>query len=109
MSHATRFETPLGWVKAMLIHDGYDMKGTVELRAWRPKEGGKFNQPITYFDHEPDLAILLHEDGRVEEKMSAPAGTEERLERELIYRAGVVIGAARLQAKIANVLESHAP
>lgn len=111
MSHTTRFTPPKGWERAVLIHDGYGMPGTVELRGWYPKES-KPNESVAFFDHEPDFVVRLHEDDRVEDKVSKSAPVPQQssqLERALLYRAGVVVGAARLQAKVNGILESHAP
>lgn len=105
MSHTTQFTPPRGWAKAVLIHDGYGMPGTVELRAWYQRDDRSA-------ERDADIVTLLHEDGRVEEKMSASAPEPQQSmwrERELLYRAGMVIGAARLEVKVNDVLEGHEP
>lgn len=117
MSHTTEFTPPRGWAKAALIHDGYGMPGTIELRAWYPigpvgGESRHSDESIAYFDRSPDIVILLHEDCRVETRTSGSAPEPQKslwLEQELLYRAGMVVGSARLGAKINGVLEDHVP
>ena len=99
MSHTTQFTPPKGWAKAVLIHDGSDMSGTVELRAWYPGDSRIFDA---------DIVLLLHQDGRIETKMSSSAPIPQQsmwLEQKLLYQAGIVVGAARLKAKITDAIE----
>jgi hypothetical protein len=104
MSHTTKFTPPEGWARAALIHDGCDMLGTVELRAWYPRRSEPGD--VAYMD--PDIVLLLHPNGRIETKMSGSAPIPQQskwLEQKLLYCAGVVVGAARLKAKITDAIE----
>ena len=126
MSHTTEFKAP-GWGLAVLIHDGYGMPGTVELRAWLPRAAtrcghitmGAFTKdgpstcgldvlPGTGLCEahlgEPDLLAFLDEGLPDFRKRPAADGL---LLPSLLYRAGLVVGASRLESKITDVLEGH--
>ncbi len=109
MAHSTKFEAP-GWGKCVLIHDGYDMPGKVEIRAWYKKD-----PDVT---ERADYLAAVREDGKVTEipresrvedhDPPLVRGLEPGLthEKNLLYAAGLVIGRRRFEAKIVRVIES---
>jgi hypothetical protein len=96
VSHTTKFAAP-GWAQAVLIHDGYGMPGTPELRAWL--DAGQ--DPGV---DEPDFAARLHADGRVEVQAAFSDDGSEQKTLDLLYRAGMVVGASRLEAAVVGVI-----
>lgn len=100
-TYTTEFSPPAGWARSLLIHED-GMSGIVELRGWYPRS----DAPC--LDNDPDIIVLLHEDGRVEMRMSRSAPVPQQspwLEDALYYFAGMAIGAARIKAKIAAAME----